>query len=157
MLFGAAAWQDAHALATPKSTVPYHHPNLLSTPEATGCKFATVAAKSALTSHKSPAKPDHKQLTYMKACTVPAGYVHGKSPEICPHGCKPDPNLGRNETAVQTLIREALEFQYSVRLQLTLWIRSYEQCTCLHQHVALHAVLGQPNEDLLLPTTALSW
>jgi len=30
---------------------------------------------------------------------------------MCPHGCKPDPNLGKNEIPVQTLIREALEFQ----------------------------------------------
>ena len=59
--------------------------------------------------------------TYMKACTVPAGYVHGKSPEICPHGCKPDPNLGQNETAVQTLIREALEFQVTKTLTGCLW------------------------------------
>ncbi len=75
---------------------------------------------SALTIYKPSVNAYHKRLDYMKACTVPAGYVHGKSPEICPHGCKPDPNLGQNETPVQTLIREALEFQ--VTQMLTGWL-----------------------------------
>ncbi|KAG2495440.1 hypothetical protein HYH03_006386 [Edaphochlamys debaryana] len=43
------------------------------------------------------------------------GYVHGKHPEICPNGCRPDPALGKHgrtdETPTETLIREALEYQ----------------------------------------------
>lgn len=43
------------------------------------------------------------------------GYIHGKHPEICAHGCRPDPKLDKygreGETPLQTLIREALEYQ----------------------------------------------
>jgi len=54
----ACSMASCHYLA-----VPYHQPNLHSTPEETVCKFATVAATPALTSYKSPINPYHKQLT----------------------------------------------------------------------------------------------
>ena len=44
-----------------------------------------------------------------------AGYVHGKTPRICPEGCVPDANLGKDESPLQTLIREALEYQVMER------------------------------------------
>lgn len=43
------------------------------------------------------------------------GYLHGANPGICPNGCTPDTHLTRNghldETPLQSVIREAMEFQ----------------------------------------------
>jgi len=39
------------------------------------------------------------------------GYVHGKKPAICPNGCEPSMEVGKDETVEQTLLREALEYQ----------------------------------------------
>eukprot|EP00898_Chlorokybus_atmophyticus_P001881 jgi/Chlat1/2694/Chrsp180S02868 len=44
-------------------------------------------------------------------CFPYPGYVHGRHPEVCANGCRPDPKLGQTETKVQTLLREAREFQ----------------------------------------------
>eukprot|EP00899_Mesostigma_viride_P019797 jgi/Mesvir1/27819/Mv07497-RA.2 len=39
------------------------------------------------------------------------GYTHGKHPEICWHGCVPNPKVRREETVDEYLRREAVEYQ----------------------------------------------
>lgn len=60
-----------------------------------------------------------------------AGYVHGKNPRVCPEGCVPDANLGKDETPLQTLIREALEYQVTKR---PLRMEHVSMCLCSLSH-----------------------
>eukprot|EP00898_Chlorokybus_atmophyticus_P007291 jgi/Chlat1/7563/Chrsp63S00556 len=54
------------------------------------------------------------------SCSPYPGYVHGRHPEVCPNGCRPDASVGKGETKKQTLLREAKEFQILYHRELKL-------------------------------------
>lgn len=80
------------------------------------CTRRDSAKKQPELASSPPPSLTHTSCPYLHGTAVvdpyPGGFVHGKNPAVCPHGCVPqfDSMLRQHETPRERLVREAKEF-----------------------------------------------